>query len=105
MRQRRPMPSVASSPSSSGASRRFSSACGSLTRIVVHHQRAKGRHHLHHAGDSGLFQPVRQRHDEPAQALVDAIAELDDEGGVAAGKEAGLVCGWHGLNNRHHVAL
>jgi hypothetical protein len=48
---------------------------------------------------------VRQRHDEPAQALVDAIAELDDEGAVAAGKEAGLAFGWHGLNNRHHVAL
>ena len=40
-----------------------------------------------------------------AQALVDAIAELDDEGGVAAGQEAGLRAGWHGLNNRHRIGL
>ena len=43
--------------------------------------------------------------DERAQVRVDAVAELDDEGRIAAGEEAGLGGGWHGLNNRHRVAL
>jgi hypothetical protein len=59
-------------------------------RIVVHHQRAKRRHHLDDAGDSGIAEPVRQRHDQPAQVLVDAVAELDDQRRVAAGKEANV---------------
>ena len=47
-------------------------------------------------GKPGGLQPLRQRQHQPAQARVDAVAELHHQGGVAAGEKAGLGGGWHG---------
>ena len=105
MRQCRPALSAASRPSSRGARRPFSCAWRQLQRIVVHHERAEGRHGLDHAGDGGILEPMRQGEHEPAQASVDAVAELDDEGGVAGGQETGLRARGHGLSDGTGIAL
>ena len=58
-----------------------------LQGIVVHHERAKGRHHLHHAGNGGGLELLRQRQHQRAQACIDAIAELHHQRGVAGGQK------------------
>ncbi len=65
-------------------------------RIVVHHQRAEGRHHLDDARHGQVAQFLRQRHHAPAELAVDAIAELNDQRGVAAGQKLELRSCLHG---------
>ncbi len=66
-----------------------------LQGIVVHHERAEGRHHLDDAGEPGGLQLLPQRQHQRAQVRVDAVAELHDQGRVAGGEKAGLRGGWH----------
>jgi hypothetical protein len=66
-----------------------------LQGIVVHHEGAKGRHHLDNAGKPGGVQLLPQCQDERAQMCIDAVAELDHESRIAGGEEAGLWGRWH----------
>ena len=72
-----------------------------LQGIIVHHERAEGRHHLDDARRPGGVQLLRQRKDECAQVRIDAVAEFDNEGRVTGGEKAGLWGRWH---VRQHLA-
>jgi hypothetical protein len=69
---------------------------GEPHRVVMHHERAEGRHGLDHAGDGGLLQAMRQGEHQPAQGPVDPVAELHDQRGIAGGQKAGVGIGRHG---------
>ena len=68
---------------------------GKLQGIVVHHERAEGRHHLDDAREPRGLQLLPQRQHERAQVRIDTVAELHDQGRIAGGEKAGLRGGWH----------
>ena len=53
----------------------------------MHHERAKGWHGLHHAGDGGRLDAARQGKHQRAQAFLDAVTELHHQRGVAGGQK------------------
>lgn len=69
--------------------------------VVAHEKRAVGRHDVEDArevaGPRGLLDSLRKRDDAGIGLGIDAFADLDGEGAVAAGKKAG--------GHRHGIIL
>ena len=56
-------------------------------RVVVDEERPIGRHRLDHARHA-LADPGIERENAGVQGRIDGVAELDGQGGVAAGEDA-----------------
>src|SRR6516225_11056927 len=56
----------------------------------MHHQRAKGRDRLDHAGEPARAQALIDAQHIVAELLLDPVAKLDDEGTVPGGEETHL---------------
>jgi hypothetical protein len=69
---------------------RLEAAARRLERIVAHHQRAHGRHRLGDTGQAACLGLAAdggvQGHDPTVDLRGNFVAELDGEGGVAAGQ-------------------
>ena len=57
-------------------------------RVIMHHQRAKGRNRLDDAREPGRTEARVEPQYVVAERPVDAIAEFDDERSVPGGEEA-----------------
>ena len=68
-----------------------------LQRVIMHHERAEGRHRLDHAGDGGFLEPVRQGEHEPAQVWSTRSPNSTTSAVSPPGRKRG--CGLEGMGS------